>query len=76
MPRDTTGPGHWRINARTLDHYRTRAVCGRALTEQEINDIMPGSTGPKSPKNPGTPPGPTGPDKNPPMPPNPPTPDA
>lgn len=76
MDRETHGPGHRRISARTLDHWRTRATCGRQLTQEEINTIMPGPSGPKTPKNPGKAPGGTGPDKNPPMPPNPPTPDA
>lgn len=74
MPRETTGPGRWRISARNLDHWRSRAISGRQLTEEEIGEIMPGQSGPKSPPNPGKSPGGSGPDKNPPFPPNPPRP--
>lgn len=68
---ESVGPSRWRhATARMRDLYRTRALCGRVLKEEE----MPGPSGPKNPGNPGRPPGPTGPDKNPPMPPNPPRP--
>lgn len=80
--RESRGPGTWRVSARSLDYFRTRAIDGRVLTPEEIAEVKeiaaqmrrPSST-PKQPSNPGRPSqAPTRPDKNPPMPPNPPRP--
>jgi hypothetical protein len=44
--KDNVGPRRYKISARNFDFYRTRAISGRTLSPEEIEEIM--SKGPKS----------------------------